>query len=67
MDSQEFREIYEYLDGGSYPESINRSAQHLWNFKRKVANYSLPKIDPGRLYKVSVNKLIPLLGTYYVL
>ena len=52
MNSHEFKEIVDYLENGSYPETIELSAQQLWNFKKKAATYTLSESDPKRVYEV---------------
>ena len=52
MNSREFHEIAYFLKSWNYPETIELSAQQLWNFKRKAAPYTLSELESKRLYKV---------------
>ena len=61
MNPEEFKEIFEFLDKGSYPEATKISPKQLWNFKRKIENYTLSETEPKRLCKLSFDLLITLL------
>ena len=52
MNSEEYREIIEFLGRGIYPESTENYTRRQWNFKRKTNNYTLSDAEPSRLYKV---------------